>query len=301
MKKDLITTYCLSLFVTVQLIAAPADSIIDGPTIGGSVSNDSKNEGTTISIGGGKFSTNKAGISKQDGVIGDLNGTQTNIGNIEVTKGRVRDSIINSSDNKGTVINIGTKVNKGSIKMTKGSVGSISNNAKNEGTTVSIGGGELNIKTEVVSDIKAKLGSVEGTETNIGSIDIDGGSITNEVTNAGMKNSGTTVNVGGVVNKGSIHVKGGKALSIDNASQNSGTIVNIAGGSFSNKSLAGINDMSVEVGNVEATQTDVGSIGMKSGQVIGSGGVGILNKSENKGTVINIGSTVKEGSIQIGD
>lgn len=293
MKKVLKLSY-MSLFVSSILFAGPADSVSKGPNIGGTVSDSSENKGTTISIGGAKFSQSGP-VSKNNTTVGNVGGTETDIGNIKIKSGTVTGSVTNSSTNEGTTLNIGTKVQKGSINMTKGSVGSIVNSATNNGTTISIGGGKMKMDTAGISNTSVEIGSTE-TKTNIGSINVDGGKVLNEISNAGMKNEGTTVNIGGEVNKGAISTKGGQAKSIQNSSQNTGTIVNIGGGKFNTESMGGLSKLDVQVGS-QKTVTDVGSVKLNSGLVKGD----IQITSTNSATVVNVGSTVKEGSIEIGE
>jgi len=282
-------TVYMSLLISTILLAGPAD----GPSIGGNISNSSENKGTIISIGGAKMKQSNA-VSNQKYQVGSTQGTQTDIGNIKIKSGKVTNSVTNNSRNKDLILNIGSKVQKGSIDMTKGSAGSISNSSKNEGSIVSMGGGNVSLDTAGMSSTDAKIGSSENTETNVGAVNIDGGTVTGDISNT-TKNSKTVVNIGGVVNKGTIKVKDGQAKSILNSSENTGTIVNIGGAKLSTKSLGGMSEMDLEVGS-QNTQTDVGSVELNSGLVKGN----IQNSSKNSATLINVGSTLKVGSIEIG-
>jgi len=282
-------TVYMSLLISTILLAGPAD----GPSIGGNISNSSENKGTIISIGGAKMKQSNA-VSNQKYQVGSTQGTQTDIGNIKIKSGKVTNSVTNNSRNKDLILNIGSKVQKGSIDMTKGSAGSISNSSKNEGSIVSMGGGNVSLDTAGMSSTDAKIGSSENTETNVGAVNIDGGTVTGDISNT-AKNSKTVVNIGGVVNKGTIKVKGGQAKSILNSSENTGTIVNIGGAKLSTKSLGGMSEMDLEVGS-QNTQTDVGSVELNSGLLKGN----IQNSSKNSATLINVGSTLKVGSIEIG-
>ena len=300
MKKRFLKICYLGLFMSIPLMAGPADSVADGPQIGGIVADVSQNTGTVTSIGGAKIANQEGeGLSKQSAQIGDVNGTETDVGNVEITGGKVTGSVVDIAKNKSTIVNVGTQVKEGSIKMTKGSAGAIINDADNKGAIVSVGGGEFNINTKDVENTTVKVGNTAGTVTEVGSIDNEGATVKNEISNAGMKNKGVTVNVGGVVKKGAIDLKSGKATSIDDSSHNSGTIVNIGGGSFTTSEAGGVAGMSLDIGSQQSTETDVGNVEMDSTSGTGTGA--IYNYTKNSGTVVNVGTKVKEGSIQIGE
>jgi hypothetical protein len=115
MKKFAIAIAAIFLFSGGVAFAGPGDSVSTGD-----ITVDSKNTGTVTSIGGGKVDQKTAGgMEGISGQIGSTEGTETTIGGVEIkAKGKVKTGDITvDSKNTGTVTNIGSKVNEGSVKI----------------------------------------------------------------------------------------------------------------------------------------------------------------------------------------
>lgn len=106
----------LTLFLSSLVWAGPSDSVTTGD-----ISDSSKNTGNVISIGGGTFTNASGGgkLSSLSGTIGSVDKTETDVGSIDI-KGAANakvGAISDSSKNAGTVVNVGSKVEEGSVTI----------------------------------------------------------------------------------------------------------------------------------------------------------------------------------------
>lgn len=85
---------------------------------------------------------------------------------------------------------------------------------------------------------------------------------------------------------------------ITDTATDSGTTVSIGGGQMGDTEAEGLNKMSGQVGSVEDTETDIGSVVIKEkNDQIKTGN--ITDSSKNTGTTVNVGSKVHEGSVVV--